>query len=51
MFQESNTFQAALVSDGVSSFVIFNYDRIEFTETPDRVGQHAQVRLAVVFPN
>ena len=31
MFLQVNTFQAALITDGVMSFVIFNYEQLNWT--------------------
>ena len=31
-FQLTNTFQGALVSDGVSSFTIYNFDEIQWVQ-------------------
>lgn len=58
-FQQVNTFQAVLITDGVSSFAIFNYHEISWTTGTASGGDPltglggvmAQVRLAIPYPH
>lgn len=58
-FQQVNTFQAVLITDGVSSSAIFNYHEISWTTGTASGGDPltglggvmAQVRLSVPYPN
>ena len=57
-FQQVNTFQAVLITDGVSSFAIFNYHEISWTTGTASGGDPltglsgvmAQVRLSLPYP-
>ena len=58
-FQQVNTFQAVLITDGVSSFAIFNYHEISWTTGTASGGDPltglsgvmAQVRLSLPYPH
>lgn len=57
-FQQVNTFQAVLITDGVSSFALFNYHEISWTTGTASGGDPltglggvmAQVRLSLPYP-
>lgn len=59
VFRQVNTFQAVLITDGVSSFAIFNYHEISWTTGTASGGDPltglggvmAQVRLSLSYPD
>lgn len=58
-FPQVNTFQAVLITDGVSSFALFNYHEISWTTGTASGGDPltglggvmAQVRLSLLYPH
>jgi len=46
---QTNTFQAAVVSDGVTAFAIFNYHRINWDAGTASSNTSAQVKLEDIF--